>query len=271
MSKEGRVNKINTAVIRDMKKKGHRITMLTAYDYPTASVLDEAGIDILLVGDSLGMVVLGYESTIPVTMDDMVHHTKAVARAARRSMVIADMPFLSYQCSADAAVQNAGRLLQEGGAHGVKLEGGAEIANLVRRICAAGIPVQAHVGLTPQAVHQLGGYKVQGKEDAAARKIIDDAIALQEAGAFSIVIESVPARLAEEITVTLTIPTIGIGAGVHCDGQVLVIHDVLGMFERFTPKFAKRYAEVNKIMREAVTQYAEEVRSGSFPDKDHSY
>ena len=271
MSKEGRVNKINTSAIREMKRKGNRITMLTAYDFPTASVCDEVGIDIILVGDSLGMVVLGYESTVPVTMDHMLHHTKAVSRAVKRAMVIADLPFLSYQCSTEQAVFNAGRFLQESGAHGVKLEGGREVAETVSRICAAGIPVMAHIGLTPQSVNQLGGYKVQGKEEAAANRLMEDAVILEEAGAFSIVIESVPAKLAEDITKKLSIPTIGIGAGVHCDGQVLVIHDMLGMFERFTPKFVKRYAELNKIMRDAISLYAEEVRSGAFPDKDHSY
>ncbi len=271
MSKEGRVNRINISVIRDMKKKGNRIAMLTAYDYPMAAVLDEAGIDIILVGDSLGNVILGHDSTIPVTMEDMIHHTKAVSRAVRRSMVIADMPFMSYQHSVDQAVFNAGRLLKEADAHGVKLEGGREVAETVRRICTAGIPVMAHVGLTPQSVNQLGGYKVQGKEETAAQRMLEDAKILEEAGAFSIVIESVPARLAEEITKALSIPTIGIGAGVHCDGQVLVLHDMLGMFEKFTPKFVKRYAELNKTIREAVGQYAEEVRSGAFPDKEHSY
>jgi 3-methyl-2-oxobutanoate hydroxymethyltransferase len=201
----------------------------------------------------------------------MIHHTKAVSRAVKRAMVIADMPFLSYQCSLDEAVRNAGKLLQEAGAHGVKLEGGREVAETVMRICAAGIPVVAHIGLTPQSVNQLGGYKVQGKEETAAKRILEDAQVLEEAGAFSIVIESVPSKLAEEITGSLSIPTIGIGAGVNCDGQVLVIHDVLGMFEKFTPKFAKRYAELNKAIREAVVQYAEEVRSGKFPDKEHSY
>jgi 3-methyl-2-oxobutanoate hydroxymethyltransferase len=271
MSKEGRINKITISVIRDMKKKGDKIAMLTAYDYPMAAVLDEVGIDIILVGDSLGNVVLGYESTIPVTMEDMIHHTKAVGRAVKRAMVIADMPFMSYQHSVEQAIFNAGRLLKEGGAHGVKLEGGREVAESVRRITVSGIPVMAHVGLTPQSVNQLGGYKVQGREEAAALRILEDAKILEQAGAFSIVLESVPSKLAADITEALSIPTIGIGAGVQCDGQVLVVHDMLGMFEKFTPKFVKRYAELNKLMKEAVSQYAEEVRSGAFPDKEHSY
>ncbi len=271
MSKEGRINKINISVIRDMKKKGSKITMLTAYDYPMAAVLDEAGIDMILIGDSVGNVVLGYESTIPVTMEDMIHHTKAVSRAVKRAMVIADMPFMSYQHSVEQAIFNAGRLLKEGNAHGVKLEGGREVAETVRRIMVSGIPVMAHVGLTPQSVNQLGGYKVQGREEAAAKRIFEDAKILEEAGAFSIVLESVPSKLAADITEALSIPTIGIGAGVQCDGQVLVVHDMLGMFEKFTPKFVKRYAELNQLMKEAVSQYAEEVRSGSFPDKEHSY
>ena len=271
MSKEGRINKINISVIRDMKKKGDKIAMLTAYDHPTAAVLDEAGIDIILVGDSLGNVVLGYDSTVPVTMEDMIHHTKAVTRAVKRAMVIADMPFMSYQHSVEHAIFNAGRLLKEGGAHGVKLEGGREVAESVRRIMISGIPVMAHVGLTPQSVNQLGGFKVQGREEAAAKRILEDAKILEQAGAFAIVLESVPSKLAAEITEALSIPTIGIGAGVQCDGQVLVVHDMLGMFEKFTPKFVKRYAELNKLMKEAVGQYAEEVRSGAFPDKEHSY
>lgn len=271
MSKEGKVNKINTSVIREMKRKGAKITMLTAYDYPMAAVLDEMGIDIILVGDSVGNVILGYDSTIPVTMEDMIHHTQAVCRAARRSMVIADMPFMSYQHSVEQAVFNAGRFLKEGGAHGVKLEGGVEVAETVRKISVSGIPVMAHVGLTPQSVNQLGGFKVQGKEEADARRILEDAKVLEEAGAFSIVIESVPWKLAAEITAALTIPTIGIGAGADCDGQVLVLHDMLGMFEKFTPKFVKRYAELGRLMKEAVAQYAEEVRSGAFPDREHSY
>jgi 3-methyl-2-oxobutanoate hydroxymethyltransferase len=271
MSTQGTLNKITTAVIKDMKKKKEKVTMLTAYDYGTAAVVDEAGIDIILVGDSLGMVVLGYESTLPVTMEDMIHHTKAVCRGAKRAMVLGDMPFMSYQASVDEAVRNAGRFLQEAGAHGVKLEGGREVAEVTRRIAAAGIPVMAHLGLTPQSVHQLGGYKVQGKGDAAARRMIEDAKILEEAGAFAVVLECVPVQLAREITESLTMSTIGIGAGIHCDGQVLVVNDMLGIFERFTPKFVKKYANLNLQMKEAVSQYCDEVRTGAFPDDAHSF
>ncbi len=271
MSKEVKLNKITTSVIRDMKRKGEKITMLTAYDHSMAAVLDEVGVDILLVGDSLGMVVLGYDSTLPVTMEDMLCHTKAVTRAVKRALVIGDMPFMSYQISVEEAVRNAGRFMQEAGAHGVKLEGGREVAEVTRRIASSGIPVMAHLGLTPQSVHQFGGYKVQGKEDAAAQRIIEDAKILEEAGAFSVVLECVPAKLAERITQSIGIPTIGIGGGIHCDGQVLVIHDMLGMFEKFTPKFVKKYANLNSQIKEAVKQYVEEVRTGVFPGKEHSF
>lgn len=271
MSTHGKLNKVTTATIRDMKKRGEKITMITAYDYPTAAVVDEAGIDLILVGDSLGMVVLGYDSTLPVTMDVMIHHTKAVTRAVSRALVIGDMPFMSYQASVDEAVRNAGRFLQEAGAQAVKLEGGREVAEVTRRIAAAGIPVMAHLGLTPQSVHQLGGYKVQGKGNEAANRILEDAKILQEAGAFSIVLECIPTELGRVISDTLSIPTIGIGGGIHCDGQVLVIHDLLGMFERFTPKFVKKYANINAQMKEAVGKYIEEVREGQFPGPEHSF
>ncbi len=271
MSTHGKLNKVTTATIRDMKKRGEKITMITAYDYPTAAVVDEAGIDLILVGDSLGMVVLGYDSTLPVTMDVMIHHTKAVTRAVSRALVIGDMPFMSYQASVDEAVRNAGRFLQEAGAQAVKLEGGREVAEVTRRIAAAGIPVMAHLGLTPQSVHQLGGYKVQGKGNEAANRILEDAKILQEAGAFSIVLECIPTELGRVISETLSIPTIGIGGGIHCDGQVLVIHDLLGMFERFTPKFVKKYANINAQMKEAVGKYIEEVREGQFPGPEHSF
>ncbi|HOO40589.1 MAG TPA: 3-methyl-2-oxobutanoate hydroxymethyltransferase [Syntrophales bacterium] len=271
MSTQGKLNKISVSTIRTMKRNHEKIAMLTAYDYPTALLLDQCGVEMILVGDSLGMVVLGYDSTLPVTMEDMIHHTKAVSRAVSCSMVIGDMPFLSYQCSVDQAVSNAGRFLQEAGAHGVKLEGGREYAEVVRRISMAGIPVVAHLGLTPQFVHQLGGYKVQGKEQAAAARMIEDARILEEAGAFAVVLECIPAPLAKNITETLSIPTIGIGAGPHCDGQVLVIHDLLGLYERFTPKFVKKYSTLNNNIRESVRQYMKEVKEGSFPDKDHSF
>jgi len=271
MSTHGKLNKVTTATIRDMKKRGEKITMITAYDYPTAAVVDEAGIDLILVGDSLAMVVLGYDSTLPVTMDVMIHHTKAVTRAVSRALVIGDMPFLSYQVSVDEAVRNTGRFLQEAGAQAVKLEGGREVAEVTRRIAAAGIPVMAHLGLTPQSVHQLGGYKVQGKGNEAASRILEDAKILEEAGAFSIVLECIPTELGRVISEALTIPTIGIGGGIHCDGQVLVLHDLLGMFERFTPKFVKKYANINAQMKEAVGKYIEEVRQGQFPGPDHSF
>jgi 3-methyl-2-oxobutanoate hydroxymethyltransferase len=271
MSTHGQLNKVTTAVIRDMKQKKQKVAMLTAYDYGMAMVVDEAGIDIILVGDSLGMVVLGYDSTLPVTMEDMIHHTRAVCRGTKRAMVLGDMPFMSYQASVDQAVLNAGRFLQEAGAHGVKLEGGREVAEVTRRIASAGIPVMAHLGLTPQSVHQLGGYKVQGKGDTAARRMIEDAQILEEAGAFAVVLECVPVQLAREITESLTISTIGIGAGVHCDGQVLVVNDMLGTFERFKPKFVKKYANLNSQMKDAVRQYCDEVRTGAFPDDAHSF
>jgi 3-methyl-2-oxobutanoate hydroxymethyltransferase len=271
MSTHGQLNKVTTAVIRDMKQKKQKVAMLTAYDYGMAMVVDEAGIDIILVGDSLGMVVLGYDSTLPVTMEDMIHHTRAVCRGTKRAMVLGDMPFMSYQASVDQAVLNAGRFLQEAGAHGVKLEGGREVAEVTRRIASAGIPVMAHLGLTPQSVHQLGGYKVQGKGDTAARRMIEDAQILEEAGAFAVVLECVPVQLAREITESLTISTIGIGAGVHCDGQVLVVNDMLGTFERFKPKFVKQYANMNSQMKDAVRQYCDEVRTGAFPDDAHSF
>ncbi len=263
--------KITTAVIRERKIKGAKITMLTAYDYATAMVLDNAGVDIILVGDSLGMVVLGYESTLPVTMEEMLHHTKAASRGTKRAMLIADMPFMSYQASDTEAMLNAGRFLKEAGAQGVKLEGGREVAGLIRKMTAVGIPVMAHLGLTPQSVLQFGGHKIQGKEEAAANRIMEDARMIEDAGAFSVVLECVPAPLAAKITKALSIPTIGIGAGVECDGQVLVINDMLGMFERFTPKFVKKYCNLNAQMKDAVRQYIDEVKSGKFPDEEHSY
>jgi len=254
-----------------MKQDGKKITMLTAYDYSTAALLDQVGIDILLVGDSLGMVVLGYETTLPVTMEEMLHHTRAVARASKRAMVVGDMPFMSYQVSTEQALENAGRFLKEADAHAVKLEGGVEIVDTVKRLVDSGIPVMGHLGLTPQSIHQLGGYGVQGKEDEAAKKMIDDAIALEEAGIFSLVLECVPTALAKDITEQISVPTIGIGAGVYCDGQVLVTHDLLGIFEKFVPKFVKRYVELNKPIKEAVNRFIEEVQQGKFPGPEHSF
>jgi len=271
MSTEGKMNKITTAALKEMKKKGEKISMLTAYDFPTAAIMDNAGIDMILIGDSVGMVVLGYDSTLPVTMDDMIHHTKMVSRAVKRAMVVGDMPFMSYQTSIEEGLRNAGRFMKEAGAHAVKLEGGREVAELTRKIVNAGIPVMGHIGLTPQSVHQLGGYKVQGKGDAAAKKLIEDARALEEAGAFSIVLECIPAALGKEITEALEMITIGIGGGVHCDGQVLVVNDMLGTFERFTPKFVKKYATLSKQMDEAFRKYIEEVKAGVFPGKEHSF
>jgi len=257
--------------IKKMKSAGEKIAMLTAYDYGMSSIMDECNIDIILVGDSLGMVVLGFDTTLPVTMEDMLHHTKAVSRAANNALIVADMPFLSYQTSEQSAVSNAGRFLKEADAQAVKLEGGREYAETIRKITLAGIPVMAHLGLTPQSIHQLGGYKVQGKKEDAARRMIDDAKILEQAGAFSLVLECIPETLAAEITTSLTIPTIGIGAGVHCDGQVLVINDLLGMFDKFTPKFVKQYANLNAEIKKAVKNYIGEVKNNTFPDSDHSF
>ncbi len=245
--------------------------MLTAYDYMTATVVEQAGIDALLVGDSLGMVVLGYETTLPVTMADMLHHCKAVARGARSPLLIGDMPFMSYQVSVEESVRNAGRFLQEGGMDAVKLEGGRERADAVRAITSAGIPVMGHIGLTPQSVAQFGGFVAQGKTAEAARKLVEDALALQEAGCFSIVLEAVPAQLAELISSKLDIPTIGIGAGVGCDGQVLVIHDMLGLFDRFTPKFVKQYAQLYSPMIAALESYRDDVAARQFPGEEHAF
>lgn len=257
--------------LQDMKRRGERFAMLTAYDYSMARLLDEAGVPVLLVGDSLGVVMLGYENTLPVTMDDMVRHTQAVARGARRAMVVADMPFMSYQVSPEEALRNAGRLIQEGGAHAVKLEGGSAMQATVRRIVECGIPVMGHIGLTPQSIHQLGGYKVQGKTLDAASRLLADALALEEAGAFSIVLECVPAPLAARITQRLRIPTIGIGAGPDCDGQVQVVHDILGLFTDFVPRHARRFAEIGERIKEAARQYVAEVASGTFPTSKESF
>ncbi|MDE6384902.1 MAG: 3-methyl-2-oxobutanoate hydroxymethyltransferase [Eubacterium sp.] len=253
------------------KEDGTKISMLTAYDYSTAKLMDEAGINSILIGDSLGNVVLGYEDTISVTMEDMIHHTRAVSRGAKNALVITDMPFMSYQTSVYDAVVNAGRLIKEGRANAVKLEGGAEVAPQIKAIVDAGIPVCAHIGLTPQSINRLGGNKVQGKSEAAAKKLLTDALAIQEAGAFSVVIEAVPKKLAELITNKLDIPTIGIGAGNGCDGQVLVYQDMLGMFSDFTPKFVKKYASLGEIMTAAFRKYDEEVKNTAFPSEEHTY
>ena len=265
------LKKITPVDVQAMKKQGRKITMLTAYDYPTALLVDRAGIDIILVGDSLAMTVLGYDNTVPVTMDEMIHHTKAVTRGAKHPLIIGDMPFMSYNSSEREAILNAGRFMKEAGADAVKLEGGASVKEIVRAIVKAGIPVMGHIGLTPQTVSMLGGFKVQGKDARAAQKIIDDALFLEEAGAFSVLLEAVPAPIAKRVTERLTVPTIGIGAGVHCDGQVLVIHDLLGLFDRFTPKFAKRYVNLSESILKALESYKEEVLKGQFPADQHSF
>ncbi|MEW6244035.1 MAG: 3-methyl-2-oxobutanoate hydroxymethyltransferase [Bacillota bacterium] len=253
------------------KKEGQKIRMVTAYDYPTAVIIDQTDIELILVGDSLGMVMLGYEGTVPVTMDEMIHHTKAVVRGARNTFIVGDLPFMSYNVSVEQAVTNAGRIMKEGGADCVKLEGGLDFADTVRAIVRAGIPVMGHIGLTPQTASALGGFKVQGKDMESARQIYEDALALEEAGAFALVLEAIPAPLAKIITEKLRIPTIGIGAGVHCDGQVLVLHDLLGLFNRFVPKFVKRYAKMDDSIREALNTYAAEVASQVFPGPEHSF
>jgi 3-methyl-2-oxobutanoate hydroxymethyltransferase len=263
--------KITPVDIQAMKKQGKKITMLTAYDYPMALLEDRAGIDIILVGDSLAMTVLGHENTLPVTMDEMIHHTKAVVRGAKHCLIVGDMPFMSYNTSEREAILNAGRLMKEAGADAVKLEGGVSVKDTVRAIVKGGIPVMAHIGLTPQTISMLGGFKVQGKDAQAAQKIIDDALSLEEAGAFSVVMEAVPAPIAKMVTERLTIPTIGIGAGVYCDGQVLVVHDMLGLFDRFTPKFAKRYVNLSEQILKAFDAYMEEVVNGTFPTDQHSF
>ena len=262
--------KITTLTLRGKKARGEIITMLTAYEYATALAIDRAGIDSILVGDSLGMVVLGYETTLPVTMDDMIHHCKAVARGAQYALLIGDMPFMSYQVSVEEAVGNAGRFLQEGGMDGVKLEGGRERLPAIEAIVRAGIPVQGHLGLTPQSVHQLGGFRAQGKTAPAACRLVEDAMMLQEAGCFSLVLETIPSRLARLVSERLEIPTIGIGAGAGCDGQVLVTHDLLGLFDRFTPRFVKKYTDLHNEMAQAFAGYKTDVETGVFPDEGHS-
>jgi len=263
--------KLAIPALRDMKEKGKKVRMVTAYDYPTGILVDQTDIEMILVGDSLGMVVLGYDGTVPVTMEEMIHHTKATVRGAKNTLIVADLPFMSYNISIEEAIRNAGRLMKEGGADCVKLEGGAAVVETVRAIVRAGIPVMAHIGLTPQTASQLGGFKVQGKDTAAAERMIVEAQQLEEAGAFAIVLEAIPAPLAELITKKLSMTTIGIGAGVHCDGQVLVTHDMIGLFDRFVPKFAKQYAMISKSILEAFNSYAEEVASGQFPGPEHSF
>lgn len=258
--------------LKELKAQGQRFAMITAYDYPSARLVEQAGIPIILVGDSLGSVILGYESTVRVTMDDILYHTKAVVRGTEKAIIVADMPFMSYQADPNEAMRNAGRLLQEGGATAVKLEGGSHVAPLVRRMVESGIPVMGHLGLTPQSVNQFGGHKVQGKTPAAAAKLINDARALEEAGAFAVVLETIPAPLAKMVTERISIPTIGIGAGPHCDGQVQVFHDMLGIYDdRRTLKHAKRYAVIGETIRNAVRDYIAEVESAEFPTAEHSF
>jgi 3-methyl-2-oxobutanoate hydroxymethyltransferase len=260
--------------IQDLLKKkaeARKITMLTAYDYPFAQIIDEAGVDAVLVGDSLGVVVQGRENTLPVTMDEMIYHTKMVVRAVKSALVIGDMPFMSYQASLEEAVRNAGRFLKEGGAAAIKIEGGVEISDRISAMTRADIPVMAHIGLTPQSIHRMGGYKVQGKSKSAARRLIEEARVVENAGAFAIVLEGIPLSLAKEITKTLSIPTIGIGAGPYCDGQVLVMHDLLGLFDRFVPKFVKRYANLKAEAIRAIEEYRKEIEEGRFPSEEQSF
>ncbi|BCA79680.1 3-methyl-2-oxobutanoate hydroxymethyltransferase [Desulfuromonas sp. AOP6] len=257
--------------IQKMKESGEKITVLTAYDYPFARLMDQAGIDMILVGDSVGSVVAGYDNTLPVTMDEMIYHTRAVVRGSSSAVIIADMPFLSYQVDVREARLNAGRLVKEGGAQAVKLEGGANVAATIAAIVAMDVPVVGHIGLTPQSIHRMGGYRVQGRLDEQARQLLADAKAVAAAGAFALVLEGIPAELARQITAAVSIPTIGIGAGVHCDGQVLVIHDILGLCEKYSPKFVKRFADVSETISQGIGDYIREVKDGTFPGPEHSF
>jgi 3-methyl-2-oxobutanoate hydroxymethyltransferase len=267
--------KVTVPDLQRMKEAGTKITALTAYDFPFARIVDDAGIDVILVGDTLGMVVQGLDTTLPVTLEEIIYHCRMVARARRRALLVGDLPFLSYQVSVPDALRNAGRLMKEGGVEAVKLEGGIAMADTIRALTAVDIPVMGHVGLTPQSVHRMGGHRVQGRRPGRGPgerdRVVADALAVAEAGAFAVVLEGIPLDLAADITDELPIPTIGIGAGRHCDGQILVLHDVLGLFDRFTPKFVKRYAELGRVAAGAITSYVEEVRSGVFPDEAHSF
>jgi 3-methyl-2-oxobutanoate hydroxymethyltransferase len=260
---------INDLLRKKMEQK--KITMLTAYDYPFARIIDEAGIDAIIVGDSLGMVVQGLENTLPVTMDEMIYHTKIVSRGVKNAMVIGDLPFMSYQASIEEAVRNAGRFLKEAGASAVKIEGGAEVAEHIRAMTRSDMPVMAHIGLTPQSIHRMGGYKIQGRTEESAKILIEEAHTVEDAGAFSLLLEAIPMGLAKRITEEVSIPTIGIGAGPYCDGQVLVLHDLIGLFERFLPKFAKRYVNLKDEALKAITIFKEEVERGIFPTEKHSF
>ncbi len=266
-----KTTKVTIHTLQTMKQHGERIAMLTAYDATFARLLDEAGADILLVGDSLGMVIQGHETTLPVTLDEMIYHCRAVARGARRAQIVGDMPFGSYQASIDQGLAAAARMIKEGGAHAVKLEGGAQHAELVRRLVAMGIPVMGHIGLTPQSFHQMGGFKVQGREPGGRQRLLDDALALADAGAYAIVLEGIPSEIAREITAAVGVPTIGIGAGAGCDGQVLVCYDLLGMDDTFKPKFVRRYEQLSVRIRTAVQSYVDDVRSGAFPSAQESF
>jgi len=271
MSSEKMIKKVTIPDIINKKKQSEKITALTAYDYLMAEILDDVGMDIILVGDSLGMVFAGYPTTIPITMDAMIYHAKIVNRVVQKSLVIVDMPFMSYQVSVEEALRNAGRFLKEAQVQGVKLEGGENIAEVVKELVIYGIPVMGHIGLVPQSINRFGGYKLQGKDPKIARQLKKDAKILEEAGAFSVVLEKIPASLAAEITASISIPTIGIGAGPHCDGQILVSQDLLGMFEKFKPRFVRRYAELGKEMRSAFQSYIKDVKAGSFPGPDESF
>jgi len=262
------MDRVTVRALQEKKSRGEKIAMVTATDFSWSSVVDRSGADVILVGDSLAQVVLGYETTLPVTMDEMLVFTRAVAAGAKQALLVSDMPFLSFQTSGEEARRNAGRFLKEGGAAAVKLEGGVEVAETVRGIVSMGVPVMGHVGLTPQSVHAFGGYRVQGKDPERAKEIIDGAMALEEAGAFAIVLEGMPSSLAQKITASLKVPTIGIGAGSGCDGQVLVLHDILGLFHEFTPSFVKRYAELGEAAEKAVKEFCKEVREGEFPDEE---
>ena len=266
----GMESKVTAPAIRQ-KKGGEKIVAVTAYDYPSTLFADAAGVDLILVGDSLGMVLLGYPTTLPVTMEDMLHHTKACARAAPRALLVADMPYLSYQITPEEAVRNAGRFVQEGGAEAVKLEGGEPVAETIRRLVSIGIPVLAHLGMTPQSVHAFGGHRVQGRTDQSAKRILEDARIVEQAGAFAVVLELIPAALSREITAQLSIPTIGIGAGPHCDGQIQVMHDLIGLVPGKPFKHTKRYAHIGETITQALRQYADEVRSGQFPTEEHAF
>lgn len=263
--------KVTITDLQNKKREGKKITMLTAYDYPMARLVDDAGIDMILVGDSLGMVVLGYDSTVPVTMDEMIHHSKAVRRGTKYAFLVGDMPFMSYQISKEEAVRNAGRFMKEAGCDAVKLEGGDEVLEVTKAIVDAGIPVLGHLGLTPQTISKLGGYKIQGKDAEAAKKILDQALRLEKAGCFAVVLECVPDEVAKVITEKLKIPSIGIGAGPYCDGQVLVTNDMVGLFDRFVPKFVKQYVKLSALISEGLKKYKDEVERGIFPDEAHSF